>query len=61
MSKKKCFVKTKDIEVKESLEKQGFEYIGIEDGLYVFLNNGGNFVFDKDKQGKYIETDLLAL
>ena len=58
MSKKQCFVKTKDEEVKKALESRGFQYIGYIDGLYVFLNNGGNFKFADDT--KYIETNILS-
>lgn len=55
---KQCFVKTKDIEVKKALEEQGFEYIGFENGLYVFLNNGGNIETFENVQ--MIKTNLLS-
>ncbi len=58
MGKKPCFVKTWDDDVKKALIEQGFEYIGQEDGMYVFLNDGNVARFECDE---VIQTDVLHM
>lgn len=58
MEKKINFIKTKDIETKEQLEKEGFTFLSYDSGVYTFLNDS-HLRFSDNK--KIVTTNTLCM
>lgn len=56
MEKNMNFIKTKDIETKEQLEKEGFTLLSSDGGVYTFLNDS-HLRFSDNK--KIVTTNTL--
>lgn len=60
MSKKGKFIITKDENVADSLEAQGFELINFSNGVYTYLNDKNvKMNFNKLEKGTYKITDKM--